>query len=166
MCWDWLAAFTLLMYMVVTTLPVLDAYQDRRRRQAQQLAHPNLAPTFETLSKALGDAELHAMCEKFYCLELLLFLQEVDVYTKLYFDHGDSWRKAKAHAIMVKYINYDSPLELNLGADLRDQILARYASSPKPSADIFDDVIKEVIHLLRFPWSQLVLGRMVQVREE
>lgn len=106
------------------------------------------------------DKDLYQQFEKYaenqYVVELVYYLQDVEIYKNLFYDKPDSWKKSKFINLVQKYILTGSNFEINISHNMRNKIIRVYEEVQRSNHlelkmmyRVFDDSVEEIRHLLQ-----------------
>ena len=145
---DWLSVIPLFTFIATWDVyPLVVAYRDRTRRQ-ERVEILTEAQIHEAIYAALSEPRFETLCERMFVVELLRFLKEEKSFVDNFFEKSELWRKAKAKNIDSRYIANLSPMQVNIGADLRREIEVDLKMS-KLDVDIFAKARLEVLKLIK-----------------
>ena len=108
--------------------------------------------TTESVFDVLRDPALCDEFEKYAVQEMVVesvrFLQDSDIWKKLFIDKAESWRKSKAKIIMETYIYVGSPLQINISSIERERVEKAF-NEPVIRENLFDPAIQSIANLLK-----------------
>ena len=94
--------------------------------------------------------EFYEFAKSRYCMESILFLNDVREFRKQYPEKNVAWHRNKTRKIINAYINIGSPLEININSDVRSKIIKTNLSN-KNNIDyliLFNEAYEEVISMI------------------
>jgi hypothetical protein len=89
---------------------------------------------------------------KHYCLELLKFVKDIELFKTLFLDRSEDWRREKLKKIYSTYIDKGSELEINISHEERGRIANLIGKTDNHEVEAFDKAIHEAWIMLSPHW--------------
>ena len=163
--WSWLYFFTAsAMWWYTFGVHVFAQWKQHKRLESLRLHQVNASP-LPNFDDVWTDKEILAQFEDFaskhYVLELLYFIQDIQMYKALYSNHDSKWRWINFTSIVTKYIEKQSLYEINISDNMREHILEAYRKKDQnvDFEQVLEEAYQEVLNLLHYGlWNLFVLG--------
>ena len=110
--------------------------------------------------------EFEEYAQQHFVLDSILFLYDVSLYKRYYYEKSDNWKISTCNRIIDRYVRSNSEYEINISYHLRHAILQLKPtenSKPDNLIKIFDDAYRDIEQMVQQgPWRDFILRRQIK----